>query len=371
MLGGVLPCVSMWGDGVIITSTIGSAFTGRDNRLTLIRLVLATAVMIEHIFVVPHGIAGGPFVAIHGWSIGYVAVNGFFILSGFLIAGSLEHRANVASYTASRVLRILPALLVLAISSTLLIGPVVTTASMPEYWTSAQTWLYPVNVMLFMDTSQGPLGVFGNNPAPGEFSATLWTLRYEVLAYIGAAVLFFAGFARGWRAYLFLLVVATAGYLVIKFYSPDIPVIITLTLRLGTAFLLGMLMYSARHRLPLLPIVAVFALPIWYWMGSSPLAETFLNLGLASILFWLAFSKLGGLPTFANIPDWSYGIYIWHYPVMQTLWHFDLARTPLGLFLWSVPLTFLISALSWHFVEKPALSWKQKFRDQNASCRKL
>ena len=103
MLGGVLPCVSMWGDGVIITSTIGSAFTGRDNRLTLIRFVLATAVMIEHIFVVPRGIEGGPVVAIHGWSIGYVAVSGFFILSGFLIAGStvpilqvMRHRARFA-----------------------------------------------------------------------------------------------------------------------------------------------------------------------------------------------------------------------------------------------------------------------------------
>ena len=341
-------------------TTIGNVFTGRDNRLTLIRFVLATAVMIEHIFVVPRGIEGGPVVAIHGWSIGYVAVSGFFILSGFLIAGSLEHRANLPSYAASRALRIFPALLVLAISSTFVIGPFVTTASMPDYWTSAQTWLYPVNVMLFLDTSQGPLGVFGNNPAPGEFSATLWTLRYEVLAYIGAAILFFTGIARGWRAHLAFLVAATVGYLAIGVYWPDSPAIITLSLRLGSAFLLGMLVYSARDKIPLLPVLALFALPAWYFLGSSPLAETFLNLALASILFWLAFAKLGGLPTFSQMPDWSYGIYIWHYPVMQTLWYFDLARTPLGLLLWSVPITFFISALSWSFVEKPALSWKQK-----------
>ena len=357
-LNGVLPCVSTLGGDVITTSTIGSAFTGRDNRLTLIRFVLATAVMIEHIFVVPRGIEGGPVVAIHGWSIGYVAVSGFFILSGFLIAGSLEHRANLASYAASRALRIFPALLVLAISSTFLIGPFVTTVTMTDYWGSAQTWLYPVNVMLFLDTSQGPLGVFGNNPAPGEFSATLWTLRYEVLAYVGAAILFFSGIARGWRVHLALLVAATVGYLAIGAFWPDSPAIITLTLRLGAAFLLGMLIYSARHKIPLLPVVAVLALPAWYFLGSSPLAEIFLNLALASILFWLAFAKLGGLPTFSRMPDWSYGIYIWHYPVMQALWYFDLARTPLGLLLWSVPMTFLISALSWSLVEKPALALK-------------
>jgi len=43
---------------------------------------------------------------------------------------------------------------------------------------------------------------------------------------------------------------------------------------------------------------------------------------------------------------------------MQALWYFDLARTPLGLLLWSVPMTFLISALSWSLVEKPALALK-------------
>ena len=97
------------------------------------------------------------------------------------------------------------------------------------------------NVMLFLDTSQGPLGVFGNNPAPGEFSATLWTLRYEVLAYTGAAILFFTGIARGWRMHLFLLVAATAGHLAVANYWPESPAIIALTLRLGAALSLNII----------------------------------------------------------------------------------------------------------------------------------
>jgi peptidoglycan/LPS O-acetylase OafA/YrhL len=314
--------------------------------------------MVEHIFVVPRGIADGPAVAINGWSIGYAAVSGFFILSGFLIAGSLEHRANLASYSVSRALRIFPALIVLAIASVLVIGPLVTTASVQDYWASPQTWLYPINVMLFLDTSQGPLGVFGNNPAPGEFSATLWTLRYEVLAYTGAAILFFTGIARGWRMHLFLLVAATAGHLAVANYWPESPAIIALTLRLGAAFLLGMLIYSARHEIPLLPIMALFALPVWYLLGSSPLAETFLNLALASILFWLAFSKFGGLPTFSRMPDWSYGIYIWHYPIFQILWATAVARSELLLVAFGVPLTLLVAALSWHLIEQPSLTRK-------------
>lgn len=36
-------------------STIGQAYSGRDNRFTLIRLVLSSMVMLEHMFVVFHG----------------------------------------------------------------------------------------------------------------------------------------------------------------------------------------------------------------------------------------------------------------------------------------------------------------------------
>jgi len=68
-------------------TTIGRAFTGHGNRLTPIRLILASAVMAEHAIVVTQGPGFLPPLAVHGWSISFAAVNGFFILSGFRIAG--------------------------------------------------------------------------------------------------------------------------------------------------------------------------------------------------------------------------------------------------------------------------------------------
>lgn len=58
---------------------LGAVYTGRNNRFTPIRIVLASLVMLEHVFVVIRGPELSPLIAANGWSAGYLAVNGFFI----------------------------------------------------------------------------------------------------------------------------------------------------------------------------------------------------------------------------------------------------------------------------------------------------
>lgn len=315
--------------------------------------------MAEHVPVVINGL-GSPLIAANGWSIGYSAVNGFFILSGFLIADSLERRRDLATYAASRILRIMPALIVLALLAVLVIGPLFTTVEPQAYWRSLATWGYVPNVVFFLDTAGAPEGLFATNPAPGEFSATLWTLRYEVIAYIGAAVLFFTGIA--WRRSVFpiLFVLVSAGHIGLMTVWPEGPALLINLFRLGAAFLLGMSVYAWRDRLPLLPIAAILAAPAWFLAGDHPAGEALLNIALASGLFWLAFSKPLG-PTFSRMPDWSYGIYIWHYPLFQILWFAGVARTEMTLLAFGIPLTLVVSALSWHLIERPSLTQKTVF----------
>ncbi|MBI1234363.1 MAG: acyltransferase family protein [Alphaproteobacteria bacterium] len=325
----------------------------------MLRLFLASAVMVEHVPVVINGL-GSPLIAANGWSIGYAAVNGFFILSGFLIADSLERRRDLATYAASRILRIMPALVVLALLAVLVIGPLFTTVEPQAYWRSLATWGYVPNVVFFLDTSGAPEGLFATNPAPGEFSATLWTLRYEVIAYIGAAVLFFTGFA--WRRTVLtaLFIVMAFAHAGIMMAWPDGPALLVNLFRLGAAFLVGMSVYAWRDRLPLLPVAALVAGPVWFLSGDHPAAEILLNIALASGLFWLAFSKRLG-PTFSRMPDWSYGIYIWHYPLFQILWFTGVARGETLLVAVGIPATLLVSALSWHLIERPSLARKADF----------
>ena len=338
--------------------TIGQAYSGRDNRLTPIRFVLATAVLVEHAIIVTQGPLPPPPLAVNGWSLSYAAVNAFFILSGFLIADSLERRADIFTYTASRALRILPALVFLSLAAVFIFGPYFTEMTMAEYWASGQTWMFPVQVLGFLDTSQGPAGIFTQLPWAGEFSATLWTLRYEMIAYVAAAIIFFSPIPWNKHTHLVLFVVTASAYLALSLLWSDAPALIMSSARLSAAFTLGMVVHGWRYSVPVVPWPALVALPLWLLAGDAPWAEPLLNIALGAIIFWFAFARMGGLPTWSKIPDWSYGIYIWHYPIMQAVLYFNLEADPLLIGAISLPVSFLIAALSWSFIEKPSLRLK-------------
>lgn len=213
----------------------------------------------------------------------------------------------------------MPALVVLALLATLVFGPLVTGLPQAEYRSSTTTWLYPVNVLAFADTSGGPAGTFIGNPAEGEFSATLWTLRYEVLAYAAAALTFFTRLARERWPIVGLFIAGTAGYLAIRFFWPDAPAMITHSVRFGSVVLLGMVIHQFRDRLPVTTLPVIILLPVAIWMGDNALSELFWNGALAVSIFRAGFALLDHLPSGARIPNWSYGLYIWHYPIMQSL----------------------------------------------------
>ena len=346
------------GAPIFRSTTIADAFQGTQNRFTLIRLGLAGAVLLEHAVIVTQGPGQPPPLALHGWSLSYAAVNGFFIVSGFLIAASLERRKNAISFAVARALRIMPALVVLSLLAVFLVGPLITTVTAGEYWSSAATWRFPLQVLGFLDTSQGPAGVFSGNPWSGEFSAPLWTLRYEVLAYIGAGVLVLSPLPWTRRTALILYLATTLGHALLSGAGQDLSGLLTASARLSAPFALGMLIHALRHSWPVSPWPAAAAVGVWWLAGASPLAEPFLNLALAAGLFWIAFAPLGGLPTWHRMPDWSYGVYIWHYPVMQAVLVAKPGAGPVETGLAALVVTMPVAAASWHFVERPSLSLK-------------
>lgn len=123
-----------------------------------------------------------------------------------------------------------------------------------------------------------------------------------------------------------------------------------------------MSVYAWRDRVPLhaLPVIAVIALPGWFVMGDHPTAEIAMNIAMAAGLFWLAFVR-GGVPTFSRLPDWSYGLYIWHYPVFQIVWYVGYGRSEGMMAAVGIPLAVSFAAVSWHLIERPALTQKKAF----------
>ena len=193
--------------------TLAEASTRRDNNFNLIRLVAAWAVIFGH----SHALAvwGGPDPV---WSLlkikfsGTVAVDVFFVVSGFLITASLE-RNTLRTFLASRALRIFPALLACVSACVFVLGPLLTTAD--DYWTRPETWRYfTANVGLSMNTAYFLPGVFAGRTFE-SINASLWSLPVEVRCYLALAVLGALSLHRRWRFNVLFALGLAAGFVVL------------------------------------------------------------------------------------------------------------------------------------------------------------
>ena len=119
------------------------AITGRDNNFNLIRILAALAVLLTHSFPLALGDAAQePLRASLGMSLGMIAVDVFFITSGFLISASLMRQPSLLSFLWARVLRIFPGLLVMLLFSVFVLGAALSTLPLAEYLASSQTHAY-------------------------------------------------------------------------------------------------------------------------------------------------------------------------------------------------------------------------------------
>ncbi|MEO6690467.1 MAG: hypothetical protein ABIS07_10950, partial [Dokdonella sp.] len=79
-------------------------------------------------------------------------------------------------------------------------------------------------------------------------------------------------------------------------------------------------------------------------------------LTLAYFVFWFAY--VPRLPTIPKEFDLSYGVYLWAWPVQQSVIMLGHVREPLVVFAITAPIVLVIAAFSWRYIEKPALALK-------------
>jgi peptidoglycan/LPS O-acetylase OafA/YrhL len=166
-----------------------------------------------------------------------------------------------------------------------------------------------------------PNALEGNNETLA--SATLWTLRYEVLAYIGTAIAFALGFMRKKWMLLAQFVAFAIGWIVISGF--------------------GLLDAALTNGTPLLEVMTAIL--------------------LAYFVFWAAYVKIPALNGLQSVSDISYGIYIYHWAIMQWLNHVFPTMGPWMLIAIGAPITIAISIASWRYVEKPILNSKKSFSE--------
>jgi peptidoglycan/LPS O-acetylase OafA/YrhL len=330
----------------------------RANNFDALRFWAALAVLWSHAFPIALGAEyPQPLGSLsHGQTnLGSVAVAFFFVISGYLITRSFEHSTSTWSFVRARALRIMPGLIVVLIAVAFLLGPLVTSIPLREYFTSSAPYRYVVMQASFSGHAELP-GVFDANPVEHS-NDSLWTLRYEVACYV---LVFLLGYARVLTRYvtlgLYLAIVAALGVLEhLPAAHGEVPGPDRL-LDFTALFLAGAVIYQWR-----VPLRAN-----WAWAGFAIVAlcmffgeyKTAQRIALPYVVIVLAQGVRWKLWSPIKLGDLSYGIYIYAWPITQLAVMALPQPTWFAVGLLATPITLLLAWLSWHVVEKRALALK-------------
>jgi peptidoglycan/LPS O-acetylase OafA/YrhL len=334
--------------------SIAEAWAGRRNNFNLMRLVAAWMVIYGHAHAVT-GIAGSDGIA---WltqlrGAGAVAVDMFFIVSGFLIAASLE-RNSVRGYLVSRGLRILPALVVCVALTTFVLGPLLTTAA--DYWRQQRTWEYLlVNASLLLSRFHLP-GVFEGHPLD-VVNGSLWTLPNEAKLYLLVMLAWLLGLLAPRRYTPLWALAMLAGYALAWHYWP-LPDHIQKYAECTAFFITGTLLWVNRARIPLSGW-AVLALTVAFAATRGTGWSHLPYFGLLTYgTLWLGLCVR--LPMIRHT-DLSYGLYLYGWPAQQLAWMLPAGKTIAGNIAIATVIALACAVLSWVLVERPAVRLKKRF----------
>jgi peptidoglycan/LPS O-acetylase OafA/YrhL len=282
----------------------------------------------------------------------------FFGLSGFLVASSLERLNALKPFLIFRALRIAPALVVEVVLSAFILGPLLTTLPLSQYFSDHRLPLYMANMLGWIHY-QLP-GVFEANPFPGAVNGSLWTVPYELECY---ALLAAAFLLRMFRLDVVLVGVLAVGLLAGLWFWPSDLYSRSVTVpgrALILTFAAGVLLSQWRDRVPTGPLWAIGALILSAILLSNGKLTAFSPLVLAYTAASLGCTN----PRKSAIlrkGDYSYGIYLYAFPMQQTAVHLLGGSRPVVTLLAAVAATTLFAIFSWHVIEKPTLKLKGYF----------
>lgn len=342
------------------------------GNFDLIRLAAAGAVVVSHAFLLSRPLSAGgrptgldPLEAIDGarFSLGSLAVDVFFVLSGYLVAQSWLADRRPAAYLARRGLRIMPALAVTVLLSAAVVGPLLSTLPIGEYATAPATRGYLGNVLLFHNQATLP-GVFQGNTWHPDVNGSLWTLRYEASWYLVIPLVCAAGAGMARRLAPALLAAALTAVAVMPLGTGrplPLELDLSLVLVLGCFALAGMVLYLFRDAVPMRGWLALLLLALWVATWRTPLLNVTAVLAFGYSAVYAATRKppLGG--RLQPAADISYGVYLYGFLAEQIAdWALGSHATPLFVLLLGGALAVGVAMLSWAWVEAPALRLKSR-----------
>ncbi|MEO1670936.1 MAG: acyltransferase [Cyanobacteria bacterium J06631_2] len=335
----------------------------RKNNFDLIRLLAALVVVAAHTADVSQYAA---FEFLSATFSSGLAVDVFFIISGFLIFRSFKNSSSLVSYFQKRARRILPAYVAVILISAVGLS-FVSSLSFAKYF-NLEFIKYIFFNLITLNFLQPTLpGVFENQ----EFQAvnmSLWTIKVEIMFYLvvpliaywlnktnkvwGMVAIYLSSILYTIAVVAWSNQVGASGF--VGQLEQQLPGQLAL-------FISGAFLYSFydKFRQNILAALAIATLILTVHNFVTQINFAYpIALAVFVLYFCLMFKYLGN---FGKYGDFSYGIYIWHFPILQVFVHFNLFEQPFI----ATPLLFLCvfaaSFISWNWIEKPFLKKRSHY----------
>lgn len=335
----------------------------RQNQFNVLRLLFASLVIVSHAPELHEGNRHSELLTrvFHTMTFGELAVDGFFLLSGFLITQSWDRQPRWWPFLKKRVLRIYPGFIAASLICAFVLGP----------WMGASSYASEFSMTRFL-RSVVTLGapdipaVFPERPFPVANGA-MWTIQWEFrcyLAVLAVGCLRVVSFRRAWTLLtvlvfsLWTLEQLQVSAMLHSWMSALRPSF----WRFNALFLVGGCFYLHRQRLHWSGRgAAVALLMLLPCMFSAQLCEPALALFGGYLLFFVAHLRVPALQVFNGGTDISYGLYLYGWP-MQNLLSTFWPQANVWLLL---PFVFagcvVMAFASWYAVEKPFLRLKREW----------
>ncbi|MFY0713476.1 acyltransferase [Seonamhaeicola sp. NFXS20] len=334
------------------------------NNFDFLRVVFASTVAISHLIELSGIEIFQPYSVFFNTRL---AIDGFFVISGFLIAKSFQNSASLKDYIIKRIKRIVPAyMLVIFICALFLCF--ISSLSFENYFLNVQFWEYLGANLTFQNYLQPCLpGVFENNKICAVNGA-LWTIKIEEAFYLLIPVFYWLVNSKKFNIYALCLLTYIVSisyfnyFLAIDMYriAKQLPGALAL-------FTTGMVLFHNfsfflkwKHYI-ILPCLILFILEQYILNTHILKPATF-----GFMVFYIAYN-FKAINEFGKYGDFTYGIYIFHFPIIQTFVHLDFYNkyNPYICSLLTLLLTLVFAVLSWYFIELPNLSKARRIRQKS------
>ncbi len=343
-----------------------SAATHRNN-FDFLRLLFALFVVITHSYPLS-GVKECDILCQYSYGqaqLSNIGLQGFFIISGYLVFQSLQRSKNVIDYYWKRIIRLFPALVIVLLFTVLVIAPLCYDDHVP-YWRNAEAYSYaPRNLSLYF-IQYSIEGAFTTVPYNTAINGSLWTLAYEFSLYIALSALFLL---RRRNTLIIVLLSFVYGLLLIlnSYYADALGTrgsilrsdyLLNFSCHFFAGALLAAVRYDTRVRYHNVLWVASAAITIISLFAPFHF-DVLHYISLPVLIIGLGIKCTPGICNISRrIGDLSYGVYIYAFVVQQTLMYF-FSLSQLWLAIVSIPVSMLFAYASWHLIEKRALKLKR------------